>query len=85
MLEIRDVSKTFFPNTVNERKALRGIDLHLDEGDFVTVIGSNGAGKSTVLNTIAGKLTPDTGSVSEPTFRQPADIASVSDQLRTKG
>ncbi|MCT2008130.1 ABC transporter ATP-binding protein [Micrococcus lylae] len=64
MLEIRDVSKTFFPNTVNERKALRGIDLHLDEGDFVTVIGSNGAGKSTVLNTIAGKLTPDTGSVS---------------------
>lgn len=64
MLEIRDVSKTFFPNTVNERRALRGIDLHLAEGDFVTVIGSNGAGKSTILNTIAGKLTPDVGTVS---------------------
>ena len=58
MLEISQVSKTFFPNTVNERRALQGIDLHLAEGDFVTVIGSNGAGKSTILNTIAGKLTP---------------------------
>ena len=64
MLEIRDVSKTFFPNTVNERRALRGIDLHLADGDFVTVIGSNGAGKSTILNTVAGKLSPDTGTVS---------------------
>ena len=61
MLEISQVSKTFFPNTVNERRALQGIDLHLAEGDFVTVIGSNGAGKSTILNTIAGKLLPDTG------------------------
>ncbi|MGW5854913.1 ABC transporter ATP-binding protein [Micrococcus sp. NPDC055215] len=64
MLEIHDVSKTFFPGTVNERRALRGIDLRLAEGDFVTVIGSNGAGKSTILNTIAGKLTPDSGTVS---------------------
>ncbi|MDO4239624.1 ABC transporter ATP-binding protein [Micrococcus sp.] len=63
MLEIHDVRKTFFPNTVNERRALQGIDLHLAEGDFVTVIGSNGAGKSTILNTIAGKLTPDAGSI----------------------
>ncbi|NEJ98935.1 ATP-binding cassette domain-containing protein, partial [Rhizobium leguminosarum] len=63
MLEISQVSKTFFPNTVNERRALQGIDLHLAEGDFVTVIGSNGAGKSTILNTIAGKLLPDTGTV----------------------
>ncbi|MBG6083650.1 ABC transporter ATP-binding protein [Zhihengliuella flava] len=64
MLEIKDLNKTFFPGTVNERKALRGINLTLHEGDFVTVIGSNGAGKSTVLNMVAGKLFPDTGSVS---------------------
>ncbi|MDO5634241.1 MAG: ABC transporter ATP-binding protein [Micrococcus sp.] len=64
MLEIRNVSKTFFPNTVNERKALRDVSLSMAEGDFVTVIGSNGAGKSTILNTVAGKLTPDVGSVS---------------------
>ena len=63
MLELTDIHKTFFPNTVNERRALVGIDLHLAPGDFVTVIGSNGAGKSTVLNTVAGKLTPDTGTV----------------------
>lgn len=63
MLELTDIHKTFFPNTVNERRALVGIDLHLAPGDFVTVIGSNGAGKSTVLNTVAGKLSPDTGTV----------------------
>ena len=63
MLELSNVNKTFFPNTVNERKALRGVNLHLRDGDFVTVIGSNGAGKSTVLNTIAGKLRPDSGTV----------------------
>ncbi|MFC7402763.1 ABC transporter ATP-binding protein [Citricoccus sp. GCM10030269] len=64
MLSLSQVHKTFFPGTVNERRALRGIDLHLDEGDFVTVIGSNGAGKSTVLNVISGELSPDTGTVS---------------------
>ncbi len=63
MLELTDIHKTFFPNTINERRALVGIDLHLAPGDFVTVIGSNGAGKSTVLNTVAGKLAPDTGTV----------------------
>jgi putative tryptophan/tyrosine transport system ATP-binding protein len=63
MLNITNVNKTFFPGTVNERKALRGINLELKAGEFVTVIGSNGAGKSTVLNTIAGKLRPDTGAV----------------------
>ena len=54
MLEIKNVYKTFNPNTINEKKALRGIDLVLNEGDFVTVIGGNGAGKSTMLNMIAG-------------------------------
>ncbi|REE02654.1 ABC transporter ATP-binding protein [Citricoccus nitrophenolicus] len=63
MLTLTDVNKTFFPGTVNERRALRGIELHLREGDFVTVIGSNGAGKSTVLNVISGGLTPDSGTV----------------------
>lgn len=63
MLKISNLSKTFFPGTVNERKALREINLELTEGEFVTVIGSNGAGKSTVLNMVGGKLRPDTGIV----------------------
>ncbi|MGD6978105.1 MULTISPECIES: ABC transporter ATP-binding protein [Citricoccus] len=63
MLTISSVSKTFFAGTVNERRALRGVDLHLAEGDFVTVIGSNGAGKSTVLNIVSGDLFPDEGTV----------------------
>src|SRR5690625_6193544 len=58
MLELKNINKTIFPNSVNERIALADIDLELADGDFVTVIGSNGAGKSTVLNTIAGKLPP---------------------------
>lgn len=63
MLTIRDVSKTFFPGTVNERKALVNVNLWLNPGDFVTVIGSNGAGKSTILNTIAGRIQQDRGQV----------------------
>lgn len=50
MLKITGVQKTFNPGTINEKKALCGIDLTLNEGDFVTVIGGNGAGKSTMLN-----------------------------------
>ena len=49
MLKIQDVHKTFNPGTINEKKALNGVNLVLNEGDFVTVIGGNGAGKSTVL------------------------------------
>src|SRR5699024_4871850 len=63
MLKIDDISKTFFPGTVNERKALQDLSLELDESDFVTVIGSNGAGKSTLLNTISGRLPIDSGSI----------------------
>ncbi|RAX50080.1 ABC transporter ATP-binding protein [Arthrobacter sp. AQ5-05] len=63
MLEISNLNKTFFPGTVNERKALRDINLELTSGEFVTVIGSNGAGKSTVLNMVGGKLQPDSGTV----------------------
>lgn len=63
MLDIINVEKTFNPGTINEKKALNGIDLHLDEGDFVTVIGGNGAGKSTMLNMIAGVYPVDCGSI----------------------
>lgn len=63
MLDIIDVEKTFNPGTINEKKALNGINLHLDEGDFVTVIGGNGAGKSTMLNMIAGAYPVDCGSI----------------------
>ena len=63
MLDIIAVEKTFNPGTVNEKKALNGINLHLDEGDFVTVIGGNGAGKSTMLNMIAGVYPVDCGKI----------------------
>lgn len=63
MLRLEQISKTFFPGTVNERRALIDIDLHLKERDFVTVIGSNGAGKSTLLNVVAGSIRSDSGQV----------------------
>ena len=63
MLDIRGIYKTFNPGTVNEKTALNGVDLHLDEGDFVTVIGGNGAGKSTLLNAVAGVWSVDEGSI----------------------
>lgn len=63
MLEIRNVEKTFNPGTINEKKALNGINLHLNEGDFVTVIGGNGAGKSTMLNMVAGVYPVDCGNI----------------------
>lgn len=63
MLDIVNVEKTFNPGTINEKKALNGIDLHLDDGDFVTVIGGNGAGKSTMLNMIAGVYPVDCGKI----------------------
>ena len=63
MLEIKNVHKTFNPGTINEKKALNGIDLTLNEGDFVTVIGGNGAGKSTMLNMVAGVYPVDCGTI----------------------
>ncbi|MGN1118536.1 MAG: ATP-binding cassette domain-containing protein, partial [Acutalibacteraceae bacterium] len=54
MLEIKNVSKTFNPGTINEKKALSNVSLTLNDGDFVTVIGGNGAGKSTIMNMITG-------------------------------
>ncbi|MDD4321424.1 MAG: ABC transporter ATP-binding protein [Acidaminococcaceae bacterium] len=63
MLRIENVSKIFFPGSVNEKKALDNINLHMTPGDFVTVIGSNGAGKSTLLNSIAGVFSIDAGHI----------------------
>lgn len=63
MLELKNITKTFNPGTINEKHALNGINLTLEDGDFVTVIGGNGAGKSTMLNAIAGVWPVDTGSI----------------------
>ena len=63
MLDITNVTKTFNARTINERIALNDICLHLDDRDFVTVIGGNGAGKSTLLNVVSGTLTADSGTV----------------------
>lgn len=63
MLRLENACITFHPNTVNERKALDNVNLHLAKGDFVTVIGSNGAGKSTMLNAVSGTYILDSGYV----------------------
>ena len=63
MLDVKEIRKTFNAGTVNEKKALQGLNLHLNNGDFVTVIGGNGAGKSTMLNAIAGVWPVDSGSI----------------------
>ena len=63
MLKINNISKTFHPGTVNEKKALSDLSLHLEKGDFVTILGSNGAGKSTLFNAIAGTFPVDAGSI----------------------
>ena len=63
MLDLKGVKKTFNPGSITEKKALQGIDFHLNDGDFVTIIGGNGAGKSTLLNAIAGVWPIDEGSI----------------------
>lgn len=63
MLELQNVYKTFNPGTINQKQALNGINLKLQDGDFVTVIGGNGAGKSTTLNAIAGVWPVDAGRI----------------------
>lgn len=63
MLDVKNVYKTFNPGTVNEKKALEDVSLHLNKGDFATIVGSNGAGKSTLFNAIAGVFIADAGSV----------------------
>ena len=63
MLKLENIKKTFNPGTVNEKCALQGLSLHLKPGDFATIIGSNGAGKSTMMNAIAGVFYVDEGSI----------------------
>ena len=79
-MTLTNIQKTFGIGTVNEKKALKGIDLHLDRGDFVTVLGSNGAGKSTLFGAIAGSFQPDTGSV----VLDGRDITALPDYKRSK-
>ena len=80
MLEIKNLTKTFNPGTVNERVALRDLHLTLREGDFVTVIGGNGAGKSTLLNAIAGVWRPDCGNI----VVDRTDITAMPEHKRAK-
>lgn len=80
MLTLTNITKTFGVGTVNEKTALAGIDLHLDAGDFVTILGSNGAGKSTLFGAIAGSFRPDTGSI----VLDGTDITGLPDFRRSK-
>ena len=80
MLQISHISKTFNPGTVNEKKALNGVDLHLNSGDFVTILGSNGAGKSTLFGAIAGSFVVDEGTIR----LDGQNITSLPDYKRSK-
>ena len=80
MLEIKNVYKTFNAGTVNEKVALKGLDLTLEDGDFVTVIGGNGAGKSTMLNAVAGVWPIDMGKI----LIDGQDVTRLSEHQRAK-
>ncbi len=85
MIQLKQVSKTFHPGTVNEVTALRPTDLQVREGDFITIIGSNGAGKSTLFNLVAGAYPPSSGMIRineqdvtrEPEYRRAAYIGRI--------
>ena len=80
MLKLHNIHKTFNPGTVNEKTALSGLNLELQKGDFVTVLGSNGAGKSTMFNAIAGSFPLDEGKV----ILDGTDITNLPDYKRSK-
>ena len=80
MLKLENIHKTFNAGTVNEKVALNGVDLHLKEGDFVTVIGGNGAGKSTMLNAVAGVFGVDSGKI----LIGGVDVTSLPEYKRAK-
>ena len=80
MLKLTHISKTFNPGTVNEKKALCDISLDVADGDFISIIGSNGAGKSTVFNAIAGSFYTDSGSI----FLDGEDITLQPEHVRAK-
>ena len=80
MLDLINVRKTFNKGTINQRVALDGINLHLEDGDFVTVIGGNGAGKSNMLNAVAGVWPVDDGRI----ILDGEDITALPDYKRAK-
>lgn len=80
MLTLEKVTKTFAPGTVNEKKALCNVDLHLNKGDFVTILGTNGAGKSTLFAAIAGGFPLDGGKIT----LDGQDITRLPDYRRSK-
>ncbi len=80
MLELTNICKTFNPGTVNAKKALCNLNLHLNPGDFVTIIGGNGAGKSTMLNAVAGVWPIDSGTIKI----DGTDVTKLSEHKRAK-
>ena len=80
MLDLKNISKTFHPGTADEKQAITDLSLHLEPGDFVTIIGSNGAGKSTLFNLVAGSILSDSGSI----VLDGRDITMLPDHRRSK-
>ena len=80
MLELKNIFKTFNAGTVNEKTVFEGLNLTLEDGDFVTIIGGNGAGKSTMLNIASGSLMPDDGSI----IIDGVDVTSLPEHKRAK-
>ncbi len=80
MLEIKNIHKTFNEGTINEKKVFEGLSLTLEDGDFVTVIGGNGAGKSTMLNIVAGAYPVDEGEI----VIDGADVTSLPEYKRAQ-
>lgn len=80
MLQIKNISKTFNPNSINEKRALNNLSLTLNDGDFVTIIGGNGAGKSTLLNAIAGTWFVDSGQI----ILDDVDVTNLAEHQRAK-
>ena len=87
MLELKDICKTFNPNTINAKVALNHLNLTLNDGDFVTVIGGNGAGKSTMLNAIAGVFQVDSGTMmgTAPTMQIEENLALAARRGQPRG
>ena len=79
MLDVKNITKTFYPGTPNAKTAVSDLSLHLDWGDFVTIIGSNGAGKSTLFNAIAGSFYVDAGSI----FLDGTDVTYMPEHKRS--
>ena len=80
MIELTNVSKVFNPGTVNENRAIQNVSLSIKEGEFITIIGSNGACKSTLFNLIAGSYPPSEGKI----FANSRDVTKESEYVRAQ-